>query len=48
MKEYKYLVLGNHPIFRYQNIRCYSIEEAESVEISLKDIGYETEIIPIH
>ena len=42
--KFKYLVLGNHPIFQYVNRRCLTIEEAENVKEGLEVIGYEVTI----
>ena len=45
--KFKYLVLGNHPIFRYINRRCITLEEAKNVKDGLEVIGYEVEIKPL-
>jgi len=42
--NYKYLVLGNHPIFRYINKYCFTIKEANKIKDELETIGYEVEI----
>jgi len=43
-KPFKYLVLGNHPIFQYVTRRCLTVEEAENVKNGLLAVGYEVEI----
>jgi len=45
--KYLYLVKGNHPIFRYINRRCLSLEEAQRIKKALEEIGYEVTIEPI-
>lgn len=42
--EFKYLVLGNHPIFQYVNRKCLTSSEAENVKRGLEAVGYEVEI----
>jgi len=41
---FKYLVLGDHPIFMYINRRCLTLDEAKNVKEGLEIIGYEVEI----
>jgi hypothetical protein len=43
-KSFKYLVLGNHPVFKYINRRCFTLSEAENVKKGLEAVGYEVEI----
>jgi len=45
--NFKYIVKGNHPIFRYVNRRCLSFREANNVKIGLEAIGYKVEITAI-
>jgi len=42
--EFKYLVLGNHPVFRYINRRCLTYSEAENVKGGLEAVGYKVTI----
>ena len=46
--RFRYLVLGNHPIFQYVNRRCLSLKEAENVKSGLESIGYEVTIKEIN
>ena len=44
MLDFKYIVKGDHPIFRRIDRRCLSIKEAENVKDGLIAVGYEVKI----
>lgn len=45
---FKYLVKGDHPIFKRIDRRCITLPEAENVKDGLKAVGYEVEIDEIN
>ena len=44
MRDFKYIVEGNHPIFMRIDRRCFTLSEAENVKEELIAVGYEVEI----
>ena len=40
----EYYILGNHPIFKYVNLKVDSYEVAEGLLEDLHELGYETEL----
>lgn len=46
-KTYEYLILGNHPIYKYINIKAINYEVAETLLMDLHEMGYETELYKI-
>ena len=42
--KFKYIVKGDHPIFKRIDRRCLSFSEANNVKIGLEAAGYEIEI----
>lgn len=42
--NFKYNVLGNHPIFKYMKVRCVTLGDAINLKDGLKKAGYEVEI----
>ena len=42
--EFKFIVKGDHPVFKRIDRRCLSYEEAENVETGLLAVGYECSI----
>jgi len=45
--DFKFIVKGNHPIFKRIDRRCLSFEEANNVRKGLIAIGYVIEIEPL-
>lgn len=46
--RFKYLVKGDHPIFKRIDRRCITLPEAENVKEGLEVVGYEVEIDEIN
>lgn len=42
--QFKYIVRGDHPVFRRIDRRCVSFDEANNVKVGLEAIGYEIKI----
>ena len=45
--DFKYIVEGDHPIFKRIDRRCLSLPEAKNVKDGLSAVGYEIKIKPI-
>jgi len=46
-KSYEYLIFGNHPTFKYVNIKAINYEVARTLLMDLHEMGYETELYQI-
>lgn len=42
--KYAYYIIGNHPIFKYINLKVDSYKVAKSLLEELHKMGYETEL----
>lgn len=42
--KFKFIVEGNHPIFRRIDRQCFTADEADNVRKGLEIIGYEIQI----